>query len=475
MGRVKIGVSGPLSETLGGSIAAAYSDHGPSFRNALPGAPHGNDLARTTARGQLVWSPNEQLELRLLAGYLHERDAQGESDVYFAPGAPSTTVAGLLQQPYSVAPCPENVPHDRTTCSIATNLLDLEAADLTVNLSYRLANDWTLSSVTGWDRYRDQRSEDDLAQLFTPLLFYHDSEQGTSVQQELRLASADAARLVWLAGLSYYTNEYRRGMGGERPMFGPNGSLAFIPLWQSLLDIPLALPGQLGIHDSGVDTDYYSAFGQVAWTFGAHLSVTGELRWQTEDKQASINNSVTLPGVSLISSLLTPSLSPSGEPVNGSVSRDTDYLTWSLTPQYRINDDLLTYLTVARGGKSAASTPDSATRRFLRASSATKPSTTSRSARGRPLPTDACAVESPRSTPNTTTIRMLRSFPASSWSATPTAWSSTARSSTARRISVPEPRSIWPCPSLISPMLQTRPAHVMRGAFQTAACPAHVP
>ena len=184
------------------------------------------------------------------------------------------------------------------------------------------------------------------------MLFYHDSEQGTSVQQELRLASADTARLVWLAGLSYYANEYRRGKGGERPMFGPNGSLAFIPLWQSVLRIPLALPGQLGIHDSGVDTDYYSAFGQVTWAFGDHLSVTGNLRWQTEEKQASINNSVTLPGVSLISSVLTPSVSPNGAPVNGTVSRNTDYVTWSLTPQYRINEDLMTYLTVARGGKS---------------------------------------------------------------------------------------------------------------------------
>ncbi len=352
MGRAKIGLSGPLSETLGGSIAAAYSGQGLSFKNALPGAPDGNGVARTTSRGQLLWSPNEKFELRLLAGYLQERDAQGESDVYFAPGAGSTAVAGLLQQLESVPSCPDNIPHNLTSCSVATNLLDLKAADLTLNLSYRLANGWTFSSLTGWDRYKDQRSDDDLAQLFTPLLFYHDSEQGTSVQQELRLASADTAHLLWLAGVSYYGNEYRRGMGGKRPMFGPNGPLAFIPLWQSLLHIPLALPGQLGIHDSGVDTDYYSAFGQVTWSFTSHLSVTGNLRWQMEEKHASINNSVTLPGVSLISSVLTPTVSPDGEPVNGTVSRHTDYLTWSLTPQYRFNDALMTYLTVARGGKS---------------------------------------------------------------------------------------------------------------------------
>lgn len=351
MGRVKASVSGPLSQTLGGGAAAAYSGQGLTFRNALTAGPDGNDLARTTLRGQLLWSPNEQFELRLIAGYLQEEDAQGESDVYFAPGAPSTTVAALLQQ-QGAAPCPDNVPHNRTTCSVATNLLDLEAADLTLNLSYRFANDWTLNSLMSWDRYRDQRTDDDLAQLFTPLLFYRDSERGTSVQQELQLASADTARLAWLAGLSYYSNKYRRGKGGERPMFGPNGPLAFTPLWRSLFGIPLALPGQLGIHDSGLDTDYYSAFGQVTWAFGSHLSLTGNLRWQTEEKQASINNSVTLPGASLISNVLTPAVSPNGAPVNGVVSRDTNYLTWSLTPQLRINEDLMTYLTVTRGGKS---------------------------------------------------------------------------------------------------------------------------
>jgi outer membrane receptor protein involved in Fe transport len=280
LGRVKISIGGPLSTSLGGSIAAVYSGHGTTFKNALPDGPDGNDLSRTTLRGQLLWSPNDQFELRFIAGHLQEKDAQGKSDVYFAPGAPSTTVAAMLQQQGSPS-CPDNIPRNRTTCSVATNLLDLEATDLTLNLSYRFANDWTLSSLTGWDSYRDERTDDDVGQLFTPLLFYRDSEQSTSVQQELRLSSADSTAVTWLAGLSYYSNEYRRGKDGDRPMFGPNGSLAFIPLWQSLLGVPLALPGQLGIHDSGVDTDYYSAFGQVTWALGSYFSVTGNLRWQT--------------------------------------------------------------------------------------------------------------------------------------------------------------------------------------------------
>jgi iron complex outermembrane receptor protein len=116
--------------------------------------------------------------------------------------------------------------------------------------------------------------------------------------------------------------------------------------------MPLALPGQLGIHDSHLDTRYYSLFGQVAIPFGERFELTGTARWQSEEKNGSINNSVTQPGASVISVVFTPATSPTGAPVNGSLRRTTDYFTWSLTPRYQFNDDLMSYLTVSRGGKS---------------------------------------------------------------------------------------------------------------------------
>lgn len=351
-GRARVSLGGPISGTLGGSLAAAWSQHGTTLSNALPGGADGNDLARATLRGQLLWSPSDELELRLLGGHLRERGDQGESDVYLAPGARSTTLATALQQLDPGAVCPDNQPHDRTTCSVATNHLDLEATDLTLVANYRLANGWTITSTSSWDQYQDQRDEDDLAQLFTPLLFFHDSERGTSVQEELRLASAESAHVAWLAGVSWYANDYQRGSGGARPMFGPNGPQTFGPIWQSTLGIPLALPGQLGIHDSSVDTDYYSAFAQVAWPLGERLALDGAARWQKEDKHGYINNSVTQPGISVISVVLAPSTAPGGAPVNGSLRRSTDYFTWSLTPRFRISDDVMTWLTLARGGKS---------------------------------------------------------------------------------------------------------------------------
>ena len=71
---------------------------------------------------------------------------------------------------------------------MATNTLDLETLGLTLIAKYWLANGWTLTSTTGWDRYEAERSDEDVLQLSAPLFFFRDREEGTGVQEELRLA-----------------------------------------------------------------------------------------------------------------------------------------------------------------------------------------------------------------------------------------------------------------------------------------------
>lgn len=351
--KLMLGVSGPVTQSIGGSIAGSHSEHDHTIANALRGYADGNDLDRTSLRGQLLWSAGEKLRVRLLVGHWQENDDRGESDVVLVPGARSSTIAGILRQAHTLPPCADNIAHNRRTCSVATNRLDLRATDATLIGDYRFANGWQLTSTTAWDQFQDVRFEDDLVQLHAPLLYFHDSERGTSAQQELRLASAAASPVQWLAGVFYYQNGYERGSGGRRPMFGPNGSLAFDPVWPTLLGgLPLALPDQHGAHDSHVDTEYYSAYGQLTWPLASKLSLTTGMRWQSEGKQAGIRNSVSLPGRSVVSAVFTPSVSPSGEAVNGTLERTSRYTTWTISPEYRFSNDVMAYAIAARGGKS---------------------------------------------------------------------------------------------------------------------------
>lgn len=350
--RLKLGVSGPLTSKLGMGLAASYVEHGHTIENALPGAPNGNNDRRVAARGQMKLSINDRADLRLIAGYARERDDQGELDVYLAPNSRSRAVADALSASGFSSGCSDNEPANRTTCSVATNKLDLEAFDATLLGDFQLANGWQLQSITSFDSYTALRDDSDAMQLFTPVLFFDDSEEGQSLQQELRLSSS-AGPISWLVSIYGYRNEYDRGKDGDRPMFGATGPAAYAPIWTSTLGgIPLALPDQLALHDSALDTRYISTFGSARWSLTPRLSIEAGLRWHKESKDATINNSVTVPGPSLLSVVLAPAFSPNGQPVNGSATRETDALTWRVTPQLRINDSMMAYLVVGSGLKS---------------------------------------------------------------------------------------------------------------------------
>ena len=343
--------SGPIGKSLRGGIAVGGRWHGDLARNALAGGPNGNNESSVSMRGQLLASPVENLTWRLIAGYLGRDDDEGESDVVFVPGSRSADLVKALQQQGLAGTCPDNRAHDRVSCSVATNHLDLDATDATLIADYRLENGWTLHSITGYEHYRDRRDEDDAAQYLAPILFFHDSEKATALQEEIRLASADDARVSWLAGAFWYTNDYERGSRGHRPMFGPNGDLAFDPFWLAAIGLPFATPGQEGLHDSRLDTDHVAGFGEITLPLANRFDVTAAARWAREEKHASIENSVTVPGVSVISRVLTPDVTATGEPVNGSLKRASEDFTWSLTPRYDLGPGGMLYATWTRGGK----------------------------------------------------------------------------------------------------------------------------
>jgi iron complex outermembrane receptor protein len=89
----------------------------------------------------------------------------------------------------------------------------------------------------------------------------------------------------------------------------------------------------------------------VTLSLAGRWAVDAAVRWAREEKRARIANAVTQPGVSVVSALLTPATSPDGESVNGTIRRESEAVTWELTPQFRIDDERLLFATWARGGK----------------------------------------------------------------------------------------------------------------------------
>lgn len=352
----KGGISGPLGNTLRGSLGGSYAMHEETFDMALAnGGENANDNERYSVRGQLQWDASDALSLRLIAGMVRQDDnKQSAPDFYYDPqGFVANILLPNLQAAGVSDSCSDNTPHNRTSCLQEAYRSDLDAQEVTLLADYTFASDLTLNSITSWDYFDSAGTQGDATQIMAPLLIYTDSQESESFQQEFRLTSPSGETIDWLAGVFYYTNEFNRGDDGDTPTFQYD-SLSDHPvvsaLNQALIGTPFPLPvatrGQVGILDSTLDTDYVAVYGQATWNLYETVSITGGLRWQEEDKDADIVQSVNDPRPSVISLLLSPA-AVSGQGLN----RTSNEVTWSVSPQWYITGSTMAYATASHGYK----------------------------------------------------------------------------------------------------------------------------
>jgi iron complex outermembrane receptor protein len=96
-----------------------------------------------------------------------------------------------------------------------------------------------------------------------------------------------------------------------------------------------------------LDTEYLGIYAQTTWDIVDSFGITAGARWQEEQKDANIRQWVDVAGPSVISIALSPAaVSATG------LSRTTDDVTWSVTPEWRVTDDMMLFATAAHGFKS---------------------------------------------------------------------------------------------------------------------------
>lgn len=323
--RVKGGVSGPLTDTLRGSLGFAYNYNEETQLQALEGGigEDGNELDRYSIRGQLHWDITDSLDARLILAAVSRDDKNGSSDIFYDPDGFLPVILDTFQAFGVSTPCTDNDPRNRIGCSRLANKTDFESYEATLILNYAMANDWTMTSITSWDWFEIKLTADDVAQVSAPILRFHDTQESESFQQELRFTSPGGKTVDWLGGFFYYTNQFNRGDSGKRPIFlsdSMSAHPAVAAIHQILLGIPIpaATPGQLGFLDGYQETDYIGIFGQATWNISDRFSVTAGVRWQEEEKTAGLKQWVNDHSPSVISLLLSPSA------VGGVFKRDTD-------------------------------------------------------------------------------------------------------------------------------------------------------
>ncbi len=323
-------LSGPVSDTLKLRLAVRHSDQEGFFKNeavAIPGlggrTPDFDNYAPTrnwVVRGTALWEPSDRLTARFKLNYSEYRLDGGSAlanQVTFCPDGTAPVPPGnvpflqgedcradrVIRRPwFDLSQFPAGLPSDRPFEKNAQTFGTLE-------LDYRLNDDLSLVSVTGYydsDYYNlFAGTTSSTAQAIAPI-FILDNRQ---VTQEVRLVSDFLDKPV-------------NFMVGGFFMDGKQSHESSLPT-ASAFGLPPLLSHFLGV----VDIRSVSVFGQVIWDITPNLELAAGARWTDEERTHTQFNYMTPTPVQ--TPLLVPRLSSSN--LSPEVS-----LTYRPTPQLTV-------------------------------------------------------------------------------------------------------------------------------------------
>ncbi|MEM7199015.1 MAG: TonB-dependent receptor [Planctomycetota bacterium] len=271
----------------------------------------GNDIdARDSwfGRGQILWTPNEANELRVLV----------YGEVAHDGGFVLSDVAGLRARPWRINQDFEGSV-DR----------DLFAA--TVHYTHR-GEGLDFTSITGVQDWEIRETADfDFSQIDGVRRFTDEEQE--YISQELRVASpedapirlSDDAELKWLAGVQGFYSDSERSAANE---FRPGGAGI------------LFAPANVGTDRAAGSFEDYAVgvFGQLTATLFDRLDLTAALRYDFESRDAEISRTFETGGFTV------PTASTNRR-------EDFDEFLPRASLAYRVNEDLTAYAVAARGFK----------------------------------------------------------------------------------------------------------------------------
>jgi iron complex outermembrane receptor protein len=338
-------IGGPIIENKLAYRIAAYTDQDGGWQDSLatPGDDEHGDRDFQAVRGQLLFTPSDELEFLLKID-----SGKDESETTLA------RLNGTYDTDFSFDYCDAIYQgrRDDSTCLGFHNLLgdpllpsDQKDNGETVlsNPINELDNDWTgYNLYIDWDvgfaSFKSITSylDFDYYQFYdydaTPLVFVSSVEgfpdADTNIEQwsqEFRLISTGDGPLTWLAGAIYAEDT--------------NESIQSFSV-QALADLDF-VPFTNGVADYTQDTEAWAVYGQVGYDLTDSLNLHGSLRYTDEDKDIDYLSTVIIGGSPV----------PIGDVEGFETSLEENWsghigLDWSFT------DHVLLYARFSRGVKS---------------------------------------------------------------------------------------------------------------------------
>ncbi len=360
-------VSGPLSDTVRGRLAARYRTVDGHIENLTLNR---DEPAREELTGRLwlEWDATDSVTFALKAE-MGSFDVVGRQIEIFTetpvPGAPGPT------NPFGGLTYSQILAALGQSPTVLNNTGDYKRSgngDFSNNDTeeYLLQMDWALgegsvTAIAGYSAY-------DFAELcdcdFTGANVFNVTsfEEFDQISFELRYASPVGEKFEYLVGGYYEETELTFSdtiLLPANSVLVPllNGNPAFIgsPL-QGIAGTAIANTGTPRLFEQ--DGESYSLFGQLTWNVTDSFRATAGLRYTKDEKDASRVFSITeidgdpLTGLQAVAAPTVYALVFNARAHNLSGDRSEDQVLPSVILEYDWNDDVMTYLSFSQGSKS---------------------------------------------------------------------------------------------------------------------------
>jgi iron complex outermembrane recepter protein len=340
--RTEGAVSLPITDTLRVRLSVDHYDQEGWARNIYNGTHLGGETA-TNLRTVILWEPDESFRARLALNYQTLTNTQA-SQRWASTAVHPTGVAENLAAPTPFVPLPLALQNYYLDHNAVYNNVLSENTQRSPSAALELRYDFgpvRLVSLTGANSASNKGQADSggMGPVGTNGVSLVDAVTGedrrayntgyitgSEITEELRLQSTATTPIKWLAGLytSHAIDDFRFDIFDY--------------------DLASAPPGDADAGFAAHQLDNsYAAFADATWSITSRLSVTGGLRYTTEQKTFNNTFSVTVPEISLI--------------VVGPIPYAPPKATWDDTSyraniEYKFTDDTMVYVSESRGFKS---------------------------------------------------------------------------------------------------------------------------
>jgi len=329
-------LSGPLTDSIAARISAVKTSRDGFIHDETDGRRlNGSD--RIGFRGQLLFKPSEQFDLRVIGDYNEEDSDCCASALYSAGPNGGGRYLNFLN---SIGARVVYDPDYQTTTINDRQNMKVRQGGGSAEANLKFGGGYKFTSITAYRAWWFRPTNDADNTNLSALVNAGQSVDDEQWSQELRLTSPDGAAVEWVTGL-YYFYQYQ-----SNALYTQYGPAAGAYTGSAVLNNVYSLTPQY-LHTNSV-----SAFAQATWHTTDRLSLTVGARDTYEDKSTRVNRLPPVGGAPAAANVASLIAYDSGE-----LERHDNNVSALLSAAYKITDDVLAFASLSRGSKSGGINP----------------------------------------------------------------------------------------------------------------------